>query len=182
MKTRGLPPPLTDSYFLSLSGCPDRGDKTQCLGQAAMLGEVVRRQLGEREWEAEGGEGGHRLASGSCPHHSPQHEGRWRMGNWATSGRRTVRAQAQVRPVPQQEARGPRRVVWGRTRLQERFTPGARAQASTVMDCRVAPVPLPRLPVRTTCCLIPEQLQAGPAPRQREPGVAAEPGQELSLF
>lgn len=161
MKTRGLPPPLTDSYFLSLSGCPDRGDKTQCLGQAAMLGEVVGRQLGEREWEAEGGEGGHRLASGFCPHHSPQHEGRWRMGNWATSGRRTVRAQAQVRPVPQQEAR---------------------AQASRVMDCRVAPVPLPRLPVRTTCCLIPQQLQAGPAPRQREPGVAAEPGQELSLF
>lgn len=130
MKTRGLPPPLTDSYFLSLSGCPDRGDKTQCLGQAAMLGEVVGRQLGEREWEAEGGEGGHRLASGSFPHHSPQHEGRWRMGNWATSGWRTVRAQAQVRPVPQQEARGLRRVVWGRTRLQERFTAGARAQAS----------------------------------------------------
>lgn len=129
-----------------------------------MLGEVVGRQLGEREWEAEGGEGGHRLASGSCPHHSPQHEGRWRMGNWATSGRRTVRAQAQVRPVPQQEARGLRRVVWGRTRLQERFTPGARAQASTVMDCRVAPVPLPRLPVRTTCCLIPQQLQAALPP------------------
>lgn len=65
-----------------------------------MLGEVVGRQLGEREWKAEEGEGDTGLPLAPAPPHSPQQEGRWRMGNGATSGRGTVRAQAQVRPVP----------------------------------------------------------------------------------
>lgn len=47
--------PLPDSYFLSLSGCPDgRDNKTQCLGQAAMLG------VGEGNRKAEEAEANNR--------------------------------------------------------------------------------------------------------------------------
>lgn len=66
-KQEAFPHRSPDSYFLALSGCPDRGDKTQCLGQAAMLGEVAGRQLGEAEWGSRG-----RPASDSCPPRPPQ--------------------------------------------------------------------------------------------------------------
>jgi hypothetical protein len=75
-------PHSPDSYFLSLSGCPDRGDKTQCLGQAAMLGEAAGRQLGAGEWEGEGGcwkEEGVRPVLGSWAL-SERTGGRWETG------------------------------------------------------------------------------------------------------
>lgn len=44
-----------------------------------------------------GRRGASRPASGSCPPLSPQHEGRWRMGNWATKGRGTLSGSPRIR-------------------------------------------------------------------------------------
>lgn len=119
-----------------------------------MLGEVAGRQLGEGEWEAEGGQGGAGLPLAPAPTTalSVKAGGGWESGPPRGGGRGTVRAQAQERPAPSWGARGLRE---GLTRLQERFRPRppARTLASTSVARGVVPALSPACPRGPPGCL-----------------------------
>lgn len=82
-----------------------------------MLGEVVGRQLGEGEWEAEGGEGpaGLPLAPAPTSALSMKAGGGWETGPPRGGGHWERRLRIGLRPSGKPEGR--RRVFWGMTRL-----------------------------------------------------------------
>lgn len=52
---------------------------------------------------------------------------------------------------------------------------------STGVDCKVAPVPLPRLPVRTPCCLTSQKLQAALPPDRGSQGEVLDQAKNLAF-